>query len=40
MKKSLVMTVRTDWKAMALFWLMIICMVLIVSAVVVITRLV
>jgi hypothetical protein len=36
--KSIVMTIRTDWKAMALFWSMLICMALIVFAVVVMTR--
>jgi hypothetical protein len=37
--KSIVMTIRTDWKAIALFWSMLICMALIIFAVVVIARL-
>jgi len=38
-RKSVVTTIRTDWKAMALFWSMLICMALIIFAVVVMTRL-
>lgn len=38
-RKSLVAAIRTDWKAMTLFWSMLICMALIIFAVVVITRL-
>lgn len=37
--KSIVATIRTDWKAMTLFWSLLICMALIIFAVVVMTRL-
>jgi hypothetical protein len=38
-RKSIVMTIRTDWKAMALFWSMLICMALIIGTVVIMARL-
>jgi len=38
--KSIVGTVRTDWKAQVLFWSMVICGMLIVSSVVVAARLI
>jgi len=38
--KSIVGTVRTDWKAQALFWSMVICGVLIISSVVIVTRMI
>ncbi len=38
--KSIVGTVRTDWKAQALFWSMVICGMLIISAVVIVARMV
>ncbi len=38
--KSIVGTVKADWKAQALFWSMVICGMLIISAVVVVARMV
>jgi len=38
--KSIVGTVKTDWKAQALFWSMLICGMLIISAVVIVARMV
>jgi len=38
--KSIVGTVRTDWKAQALFWSMVICGVLIISSVVIVARMI
>ena len=38
--KSIVGTVRTDWKAQALFWSMVICGMLIISSVVIVARLI
>ena len=38
--KSIVGTVKTDWKAQALFWSMVICGVLIISSVVIVTRMI
>jgi len=38
--KSIVGTVRTDWKAQALFWSMVICGVLIISSVVIAARMI
>ena len=38
--KSIVGTFRTDWKAQALFWSMVICGMLIISAVVIVARMV
>ncbi len=35
--KTMVTTIRTDWKAMALFWSMVVCLALIMCAVAVIT---
>jgi hypothetical protein len=37
--KSVVMTIRTDWKAIALFCAMLICMALIIGTVVIMARL-
>jgi hypothetical protein len=37
--KSVVMTIRTDWKAKALFLSMLLCMALIIGTVVIMTRL-
>jgi len=38
--KSIVGTVKTDWKAQALFWSMVICGVLIISSVVIAARMI
>lgn len=38
--KSIVGTVRTDWKAQALFWSMVICGMLIVSSIVIAARMI
>jgi len=38
--KSIVGTVRTDWKAQAIFWSMVICGVLIISSVVIVARMI
>jgi len=38
--KSIVGTVRTDWKAQALFWSMVICGMLIISSVVIVARMI
>jgi len=38
--KSIVGTVKTDWKAQALFWSMLICGMLIISSVVIAARLI
>jgi hypothetical protein len=38
--KSIVGTVRTDWKAQALFWSMLICGMLIISSVVIVARMI
>ncbi|MCX5993377.1 MAG: hypothetical protein NT177_04060 [Chloroflexi bacterium] len=38
--KLIVGTVKTDWKAQALFWSMVICGMLIVSSVVIVARMI
>jgi len=38
--KSIVGTVKMDWKAQALFWSMVICGVLIISSVVIAARMI
>jgi hypothetical protein len=38
--KSIVGTVKADWKAQALFWSMVLCGMLIISAVVIVARMV
>jgi hypothetical protein len=38
--KSLVGTVKTDWRAQALFWSMVICGMLIVSSIVIVARMI
>jgi hypothetical protein len=38
--KSIVGTVRSDWKAQALFWSMLICGMLIISSVVIVARMI
>ena len=38
--RSIVGTVKTDWKAQALFWSMVVCGMLIISAVVIAARMI
>jgi hypothetical protein len=38
--KSIVGTVKTDWKAQALFWSMVVCGVLIISSMVIVARMI
>jgi len=38
--KSIVGSVKSDWKAQALFWSMVICGMLIISSVVVVARMI
>jgi hypothetical protein len=38
--KSIVGTARTDWKAQALFWSMVICGMLVISSIVILARMI
>jgi hypothetical protein len=38
--KSIVGTVKTDWKAQALFWSMVVCGMLIISSLVIVVRMI